>query len=50
MGALEANGNVAEALTVYETVRERLREELGVSPAEPLQVIYRRLLDATGAG
>ena len=47
MRALEAQGNVAEALTVYETARERLRDELGVAPAEPLQAIYRRLLAAT---
>jgi len=47
MSALEASGNVAEALTVYELVRGRLRDELGVAPAEPLQAIYRRLLDAT---
>ena len=50
MSALEAQGNVAEALTVYETARERLQEELGVSPAEPLQTIYRHLLGSTGAG
>jgi SARP family transcriptional regulator, regulator of embCAB operon len=50
MRALEAQGNVAEALTVYETARELLREELGVSPAEPLQSIHRRLLGSTGAG
>jgi DNA-binding SARP family transcriptional activator len=47
MGALEAQGNLAEALAVYELVRERLRDELGVAPAEPLQAIYRRLLAAT---
>jgi SARP family transcriptional regulator, regulator of embCAB operon len=50
MRALEAQGNVAEALTVYETARERLRDELGASPAEPLQSIYRRLLDSSAAG
>jgi DNA-binding SARP family transcriptional activator len=50
MRALAAQGNVAEALTVYETARERLREELGVSPAEPLQSVYRQVLDSTGAG
>ena len=46
MRALEARGNVAEALTVYETARAHLREELGASPAEPLQAIHRRLLQA----
>jgi DNA-binding SARP family transcriptional activator len=46
MKALEARGNVAEALRVYETARERLREELGVAPAQELRSIHRRLLDA----
>ena len=50
MRALEAQGNVAEALTVYENARERLREELGAAPAEPLQAVYRRLLGSTGGG
>ena len=50
MTALEAQGNVAEALAVYETARERLRKELGVSPAGPLQEIHRRLLGSTGTG
>jgi SARP family transcriptional regulator, regulator of embCAB operon len=48
MRALAAEGNVAEALAVYETARERLREELGISPAEPLQEIHRRVLGSTG--
>jgi len=47
MGALEAQGNVAEGLVVYEALRQRLRNELGVSPAEPLQTAYRRLLGAS---
>src|SRR5258708_14707014 len=50
MGALEAQGNVAEALVVYEALRQRLRNELGVSPAEPLQTAYRRLLGASSGG
>jgi hypothetical protein len=44
MEALEAQGNTAEALVVYETLRTRLRDELGVPPAEPLQTLHRRLL------
>lgn len=44
MRALEAAGNVAEALAVYEAARERLRDELGTSPAEALQALHRRLL------
>jgi SARP family transcriptional regulator, regulator of embCAB operon len=47
MAALEAQGNVAEALLVYEALRQHLRSELGVSPAEPLQSTYRRLLSAS---
>jgi DNA-binding SARP family transcriptional activator len=47
MEALEAQGNVAEALVVYEALRQHLRSELGVSPAEPLQSAYRRLLSAS---
>ena len=47
MSALEAHGNVAEALVVYEALRQRLRSELGVSPAEQLQATYRRLLSAS---
>jgi SARP family transcriptional regulator, regulator of embCAB operon len=50
MGALEAQGNVAEALVVYETVRQRLREELGVAPAPPLQADHRRLLGGPSDG
>jgi DNA-binding SARP family transcriptional activator len=47
MAALEAQGNAAEALVVYEALRQRLRDELGVSPAEPLQAAYLRLLGAS---
>jgi DNA-binding SARP family transcriptional activator len=50
MEALERQGNVAEALVAYETVRQRLREELGVAPAEQLQAVYLRLLGAPAAG
>jgi len=46
MRALEARGNVAEALVVYETARKRLRDELGAAPAARLQSIHRRLLGA----
>jgi DNA-binding SARP family transcriptional activator len=44
MQVLEAQGNSAEALVAYESLRQRLREELGVAPAEPLQAVHRRLL------
>jgi DNA-binding SARP family transcriptional activator len=46
MSALEASGNVAEALVAYEELRQKLRDELGVVPAEPLQAAYLRLLGA----
>ena len=44
MRVLEEQGNAAEALLVYEALRQRLRDELGVAPSEPLQAAYRRLL------
>ena len=47
MQTLEARGNAAEALLVYDDLRRRLREELGVAPSESLQTVYRRLLGAS---
>ncbi len=44
MEALAEEGNSAEALLVYEGLRTKLREELGVNPSEPTQLLYRRLL------
>jgi DNA-binding SARP family transcriptional activator len=44
MEALDAEGNTAEALLVFETLRAWLQEELGVAPSEPTQALYRRLL------
>jgi DNA-binding SARP family transcriptional activator len=44
IAVLAAQGNTAEALLVYESLRQRLRDELGVAPAEPLQDAHRRLL------
>ena len=44
MEALDREGNCAEALLVYEELRTRLREELGVTPSEPTQELHRRLL------
>ena len=46
MRALEAQGNVAQALTVYEELRERLSEELGVTPGVQLRALHSRLLGA----
>ncbi len=42
--ALTREGNAAEALLVYETLRTRLREDLGISPSGQTQDLYRRLL------
>jgi DNA-binding SARP family transcriptional activator len=44
MEALAAEGNVAEALTVYEQLRLRLRDELGVAPSPAIQALHRSLL------
>jgi DNA-binding SARP family transcriptional activator len=44
MDALDREGNSAEALLVYEALREKLREELGITPSEPTQALHRRLL------
>ncbi len=44
MEALDSEGNSAEALRVYETLRVRLRDELGVTPSEQTQALHRRLL------
>ncbi len=44
MEALDGEGNSAEAMLVYESLREKLREELGITPSEPTQALHRRLL------
>ena len=44
MDALAARGNVAEALLVYEALRERLRDELGIVPGAPTRAAYERLV------
>ena len=44
MQALAARGDSAEALLVYDSLRGRLREELGVAASPATQSIYRRLL------
>lgn len=44
MEALERQGNIAEALRVYESLRTLLREELGAAPAPALQRVHERLL------
>jgi DNA-binding SARP family transcriptional activator len=47
MEALERSGNVAEALRVYDRLRVRLRDELGIAPSPAVQSVYRRLLGET---
>lgn len=44
MEILVARGNTAEALRVYEMLRERLRDELGAAPAPELRALQERLL------
>jgi SARP family transcriptional regulator, regulator of embCAB operon len=44
MEALERQGNIAEALRVYESLRTLLREELGAAPAPAVQRVHERLL------
>jgi DNA-binding SARP family transcriptional activator len=44
MQLLVARGNTAEALRVYESLRERLRDELGASPAPELRALQEELL------
>lgn len=44
MEILTARGNSAEALRVYEQLRQRLRDELGASPAPELRKLQQRLL------
>jgi DNA-binding SARP family transcriptional activator len=47
--ALEAQGNVAQALEVYEQLRERLAEDLGATPGPQLRALHAHLLGAPGA-
>lgn len=44
MRALAADGNVAEALGVYEKLRVTLRDELGAAPSPETQALHRELL------
>ena len=45
MEAHVARGNVAEALRVYDELRQRLRAELGLTPAEAVTRLATRLLE-----
>ena len=44
MALVTARGNPAEALRIYETLRERLRDDLGATPAPALRAMQSRLL------
>jgi DNA-binding SARP family transcriptional activator len=44
METLAAKGNVAESLLVYDALREKLREELGIAPSTPLQNLHAELV------
>jgi DNA-binding SARP family transcriptional activator len=44
MEALEARGEVAEALLIHDRLRRLLRDQLGVTPGEEIQKIFERLL------
>jgi pentatricopeptide repeat protein len=45
MRALGEQGNVAQALRVYDDMRARLREELGLAPGPKLRELHGRLLN-----
>jgi pentatricopeptide repeat protein len=44
MSALAREGNVAEALAVYEALRARLGEDLGIGPCAETRALHERLL------
>ena len=44
METLEARGNTAEGLLVYDALRRHLRDELGAAPSSSTQAVFRRLL------
>jgi DNA-binding SARP family transcriptional activator len=50
MQAFEREGNVAEALRVYDRLRGLLRDELGVIPSPVVQELHERLLTRSSVG
>jgi DNA-binding SARP family transcriptional activator len=50
MEAFERQGNVAEALRIYESLRELLRQELGAAPSPTVQQVHQRLLTTNSVG
>ena len=49
MQALTLEGNTARALLVFERLRARLRDDLGIPPSEETLRLHRQLLQAPGA-
>ncbi len=49
MAALEAEGNVAEGLRVYDQLRSLLRDELGIAPSPEAIQAHERLLNPPAA-
>lgn len=50
MTALERQGNLAEALRVYESLRVMLRDELGAAPSPTVQQLHEHLLTPDSVG
>jgi pentatricopeptide repeat protein len=44
MSALARQGNAAEALLVYDQLRTRLHDDLGVAPSAQTQELHKQLL------
>jgi len=49
MNALAAQGNVAEAMRVYDRARTTLHQELGITPGRAIQEAHARLLGISAA-
>jgi len=49
MSALEAEGNAAEGLRVFDQLRSLLRDELGITPSPEALAAYERLLNPPGS-
>jgi DNA-binding SARP family transcriptional activator len=49
MEILALQGNVAEALLIYEGLRRLLSDELGVSPSPATLAVHKRLLQGDTA-
>jgi DNA-binding SARP family transcriptional activator len=47
MRALAGEGNGAEALRLYDQLRTRLRDDLGIAPSEQTQQLHKHLLGSS---